>query len=157
MLRWKSAISTTTGLMLLCAVSAAAEVELPLPEEESAKAAIQSLRNASRSLKRLSREAREDEPDYATWLASSGKKVQRLGARWASALDYFGRDFPHDALRADPERLAYAKEWLGERNAELDGQADELAQLLLEANAGFEGRAAAARLARAREALEAIR
>ncbi len=83
--------------------------------------------------------------------------VLGLAGRWASALDYFGRDFPHDALRADPERLAYARKWLRERNAELSTQSDELVARLPAANDGFRGGAGAERLAAAREALEGVR
>jgi hypothetical protein len=133
--------------MLLAAASASAEAELPLPEETFAKAQIQSMRDASRDLRRLSRAAR-DAPKDAAWLEQARDDIESLSGRWASALVYFGRDFPPDALRADPERYAYAKEWLAERNGEFAEQQGELRQrLLTEAGELSGGRAEEARKA----------
>lgn len=115
---------------LLSARTAAAEAELPLPEETTAKAQIQAMRDASRELRRMSRAARKDAPADAAWLEQAREEIESLSGRWASALVYFGRDFPHDALRADPERYAYAKEWLAERNGEFSEQSAELRERL---------------------------
>lgn len=154
MLRPRTATGIAVGLICAASLPARGDVELPLQEELWAKRAIQSLRDAGRTLKRLSRDA---EPAYARWLGQASEDVLGLAGRWASALDYFGRDFPHDALRADPERLAYARQWLRERNAELSAQSDELVARLLAANDGFRGGADAERLAAARKTLEGVR
>lgn len=147
-------VAVGIGCLLLRGGASAAEVALPLPEERVAQAAIRSLRDAARSLKRLSREAADE---HGSWLGASSGEIDGLAARWASALDYFGRDFPHDALRADPERLAYAKRWLGERNDELAVQADALLDRLLAENRSQAGEAAPERVAAASEALEEAR
>lgn len=152
-----AAVAALAGLGLQLAAAAGSEDALPLEQERVAREGIHSLRDAGRALKRLSHQTRKASPDYAKWLATADRDVEALSDRWASALDYFGRDFPHDALRADPERLAYARQWLEERNGEFEAQAAELQQRLLEANAGFEGAAEAADVAAAREALEAMR
>lgn len=142
-------------LPVAASLAAADEPQLPLPEELRAKSAIRALRDAGRSLKRLSRE--DGAAAYDAWLARASEEVLGLAGRWASSLDYFGRDFPHDALRRDPERLAYAKRWLGERNDELAVQADALLDRLLDESRSHAGEAAPERAAAAGEALEEAR
>ncbi len=97
-------------------------------EERRARDGIRELRDVARTLRRMSKRAASDEAATAAWLRSAGQRVGKTASRWSSALEYFHRDFPREALLADPERLAYAGEWLAERNDRLAESARSLAR-----------------------------
>ena len=125
-------------------------------QEQIARREIQGLREVARNLKRLSREMKKSDQSgdrtaaYLKWLDSAVLRVDSLAKRWASNLDYFYRDFPREALLADPERLAYAFNWLSELNVELAAEAVELRRNLETRNETFASGVSNSHLAAAR-------
>ena len=117
-----------------------------------------SLRAAVRKLKRVATRAAamSDGEAYAAWLRGAGVRIGSIAGRWTSKLEYFHRDFPREALDADPERLAYAAEWLGDVNVVLSREARALADEFLEKNQQFAGASLAPVVDSARSILESI-
>ena len=122
-------------------VTAAARAEDPAPdaaavEEAIAVEGIRALRGAARDLKRISRKTGEA---HARWLRGVVPQVDSIGSRWSGSFQFYQRDFPREALLADPERLAAAASYLGEVNRNLREETATLRARLLEKNETFDG------------------
>ena len=154
------AATVALGVALLATgdLATAADSDPAATQERIARENVHTLRAAVRNLKKISKQAASasDGETYTSWLRSAGKRIDSIAGRWKSKLEWFHRDFPRVALDADPERLAYAAEWLGDVNDILSREARALADELLEKNQQFTVESLATEVASARTVLASI-